>query len=151
VSGITASSIDRPPYHTAGRASIEATGTVHARSLRAPQTTIAMATGSRTRRGTGTDAHVPLLPAATFRWTTSTHVRHWSGSITKETATIAALTPRAIARDRRSRRTADHSSPIPAVIFVRSTSDHVHGQRKPRTIAAARRSDTLPPAPSIAV
>ena len=76
--------------------------------------------------------------------------RHWSGRVTKETATIAAVTPSAIPSDRHSRRTANHSSPIPGVIFVSRTSDQVHGQRNPRTIAAARRSETLPPATSIA-
>src|SRR3954462_3064542 len=78
-SGITASSIDSPPYQSAGSASIDATGTVQRRSVRAPQTTVAIAIGRRIRSGRGSDAQVPFLPAATFRVTTSTHDRHWSG------------------------------------------------------------------------
>ena len=60
---MTASSIEMPPYQSAGRASIDATGTVQRRSVRAPQTTRATAAGSRISKGIGTEAHVPPLPA----------------------------------------------------------------------------------------
>ena len=70
--------------------------------------------------------------------------------IANETATTTAVPPRAIARLRHSRRTTNHSSPTPGVIFVSSTIDQVHGQRKPSTMAAARTRWTLPPASSMA-
>ena len=82
---------------------------------------------------------------------TSTQSATASGSSTNETATIAAVAPSAIASARHSRRTANHSSPIPGVIFVSRTIDQAAGQRKPMTIATARSSETLPPAISIAV
>ena len=52
-------------------------------------------------------------------------------------ATTAPVTPSAIASARHSRRTANQSSPIPGVTLVSSTNPHVHGYRKPSTIAAA--------------
>ena len=64
---------------------------------------------------------------------------------------MTIVAPRAIARARHSRRTANQRSPMPGVIFVSRTSDQVHGQRNPRTIATARRSEMLPPAISMAV
>jgi hypothetical protein len=54
-----------------------------------------------------------------------------------------------MARLRHSCRTTNQSSPIPGVIFVSRTSDHVHGQRNPSTIAAASSRWMLPPASSI--
>ena len=52
--------------------------------------------------------------------------------------------------DRHSRRSTNHSSPTPGVIFVSSTNAQVHGQRNPHTIATASSSEMLPPAISIA-
>ena len=40
---------------------------------------------------------------------------------------MAAVTPNAMASARHSRRTANHSSPMPGVTLVNSISDHVHG------------------------
>ena len=57
---------------------------------------------------------------------------------------MAAVTPRAIASARHSRRTANQTSPIPGVTFVRMTKAHVHGYRKPSTIAAAMSRWMLP-------
>ena len=76
-SAMTARSIARPPYHSAGSASIPATGTVQRRFVRAPQTTSATANGSRTRNGIGTAAHVPSRPA--IRVSTPTHWNQASG------------------------------------------------------------------------
>jgi hypothetical protein len=148
---MTASSIEIPPYHRAGRASIEATGTVQGRSVRAPQTTIATAIGPRIQSGTGSDAHVPVRPEPRFAVTTPIHSLHSPGARANDAATMAVVAPNAIASDRHSRRTANHSRPIPGVIFVRRTIDQVHGQRNPRTIAPARSRETFPPATSIAV
>ena len=85
---MTASSIDSPPYHSAGSASIPATGTVQRRPVQAPQTTSATANGSRTTNGIGTAAQVPSRPAIRLR--TSTHWNQASGISANETATIDA-------------------------------------------------------------
>ena len=83
--------------------------------------------------------------------TTSIHVRHRSGSDRERDGHDRRPSHRArCASDRHSRRTANQSRPIPGVIFVSRTSDQAAGQRNPRTIAAASRSETLPPATSIA-
>ena len=124
-----------------------ATGTVQRRFVWAPQTTSATANGSRTRNGIGTAAQVPSRPA--IRDSTSPHSNQASGSVTKDTATIRAVAPSAMASCRHSPRTTNHKSPIPGVIFVSSTSAQVAGQRKPSTIAAARSRWMLPPASSI--
>ena len=63
---------------------------------------------------------------------------------------MAAVAPSAIASSRHSRRTTNHSKPMPGVIFVSSTSAHIHGQRNASTMAAASRRWMLPPASSIA-
>ena len=63
---------------------------------------------------------------------------------------MAAVAASAIARWPHSRRTANHRSPTPGVIFVSRISAHAAGQRKPSTIAAAARMWMLPPAMSIA-
>ena len=55
-----------------------------------------------------------------------------------------------MARDRHSRRSANHSSATPGVILVRITNAQVHGRLNPATIATASSSVTLPPAISIA-
>ena len=67
-----------------------------------------------------------------------------------ETATIAAVEPRAIARGRHSRRTANQSRPTPGEILVRSTNAQAAGNRKPTTIATVSSRWMLPPAISIA-
>ena len=61
---------------------------------------------------------------------------HHSGLSANEAAASAAVTPRAMARFRHSRRTANQRSPTPGVTFVRSGIAHSHGRPKPRTIAA---------------
>src|SRR5439155_306454 len=96
-------------------------------------------------------AAAPFWPRATFRATTSTHVRHSSGSSTNEPAAMTAVAPSAIASARHSRRTANQRRPTPGVTFVNSTIDHAAGQRNPSTIAAASKSEMFPPATSIAV
>ena len=88
-SAMTANSIVRPPYHSAGRASIPATGTVQRRFVRAPQTTTAIANGSRTMNGIGTAAHVPSRPA--MRVSRSTHWNQALGRITNEISNLWAL------------------------------------------------------------
>ena len=144
---MTASSIASPPYHSAGNASIPATGTVQRRFVRAPQTTSAIANGSRTRNGIGTAAHVPSRPA--IRVSTSTHSNHASGR-SRTTRPRSAPSPPARWTAAATRpRTTNHSSPMPGVIFVSSTSAQVAGQRNPSTIAAARSRWMLPPASSI--
>ena len=55
-----ANNIVRPPYQSAGNASIPATGTVQRRPVQAPHTTTATATGKRTTNGIGTAAQVPV-------------------------------------------------------------------------------------------
>jgi len=57
--------------------------------------------------------------------------------MTSEIITSAAVTPRAIASRRHSRRTANQIRPTPGVTLVRITKAQVAGQRKPSTIAAA--------------
>lgn len=143
VKGITASSIASEPYQRAGRAIMAATGTVQRCSCRAPQMTSAMPSGRRTVIGTGTAAQVPDLPALSRR--TSIQVGHGDGVSAKETATMAAVAHRAIASARHSRRTRNHRRPMPGVILVRSTKDHVAGHRNPSTIATASRREMLPP------
>ena len=68
----------------------------------------------------------------------------------KDTATIAAVEPSAIARGRHSRRTANQSRPTPGEILVRSTNAQAAGNRKPTTIATVSSRWMLPPAISIA-
>src|ERR1019366_144314 len=97
-SGITARSIARPPYHSAGRATIAATGTAQRRLVRAPQTTTATAIGRRNHSGIGIAAEFPLLwpPPAPIPRSHSSQAR---GSTASETATIAAVAPSATARE----------------------------------------------------
>ncbi len=148
VSGITASRIDSDPYHSAGSASIAPTGTTQRWLRGAPQAMSSTPIGPRTSSGIGTAAHVPPLPV--FEASSETQSRHASGINAIDTRAMAAVAPSAIASCRHSRRSTNHSSPTPGVIFVSSTSAHVHGQRNPATIATASTSDTLPPAISMA-
>src|SRR5215203_1943488 len=122
---MTASSIDSDPYHRAGNASMLATGTVHRRFVRAPHTTTTIATGKRTTNGIGTDAHVPSLP--TLAWRTSIQSSQAPGMMTAETATMAAVVPSAMASERHSPRTTNHSRPMPGVILVNRTKVHAAG------------------------
>ena len=62
--------------------------------------------------------------------------------------TTMTVAPSAIARLRHSRRTANQISPIPGETLVSRMSAQAAGQRKPRTIATASRSEMLPPASS---
>ena len=98
--------------------------------------------------GIGIDAQVPPLPVLAA--SRSNQANQLCGISTNETATIAAVDPSAIASDRHSRRSANHSRPTPGVIFVSSTKAQVHGHRNPHTIATVSRSEMLPPAISIA-
>ena len=139
--------MERPPYQSAGSASIADTGTVQRRFVLAPQITRATAKGSRTMNGMGTAAQVPFLPTLLAR--TCGQRYHASGSRTNETATTAAVDSSATASEPHSRRTTNHSSPIPGAIFVRSTNDQAAGQRNPSTIATATSSSMLPPQISI--
>ena len=59
-------------------------------------------------------------------------------------AAIAAVTPRAIASARHSRRTRNQTSPTPGVTLVRSGSAHAADHRKPMTMTAAYSRCTLP-------
>ena len=127
---------------------MEATGTVQRRSVRAPQTTTAIAMGSRTRSGTGTAAQVPSRPAMLTRTETQSAQAH--GIIAQETPATAAVAPSAIPRLRHSRRTANQSRPMPGVTFVRSTRPQAAGQRNPMTMATASSSEMLPPTSSSA-
>ena len=103
--------------------------------------------GKRIASGTGTAAHVPFLP--TFEASTCGQRSHASGWNAAETATMATVAPSAIARDRHSRRTANHSSPTPGVILVSSTKDQAAGHLNPSTIATATSNSILPPQISI--
>ncbi len=69
---------------------------------------------------------------------------HMPGAMTAETTTNAAVAPSAMASERHSRRTANHSRPIPGVTFVSSTNDQAAGQRKPSTMAVASSRWMLP-------
>ena len=55
--------------------------------------------------------------------------------------TIAAVAPSAKASARHSRRTANHSTPMPGVTFVMNISVHDADQRKPTTIATVEQVD----------
>ena len=125
---------------------MQATGTVQRRSVRAPHTTSAIANGRRTRNGIGTAAQVPSRPATWVR--TAIQSAHAQGMIAAEVATTMAVAPMAIARLRHSRRTANQMSPIPGETLVSRISAQAAGQRKPSTMATARRSEMLPPASS---
>src|SRR5450631_1532207 len=121
-----ARSMARPPYQNAGRASIAATGTAQRRLVRAPQTTTTTAIGRRNHGGIGIAAHVPLV-LPTLLVITPIHSSQARESTARETATIAAVAPRAMASDRHSRRTANHSRPIPGVTLVSRMSDQAAG------------------------
>ena len=123
---------------------MQATGTVQRRSVRAPHTTTATATGSRTRKGIGRAAGVPSRPAICT--STLTHSAHAPGMIAADTAMTTAVAPRAIPRLRHSLRAANQRSPIPGVTLVNRMSAQAAGQRNPTTIATASRSEIFPPA-----
>ena len=99
------SSIENESIQITGSASIAASGTVHRRSVRAPQITIDGRDGDPDQQ----DAH--CVPPS---WRSSAiQSRQTSGANTNETAAIAAVVPSAIASARHSRRTANHSRPTP--------------------------------------
>ena len=118
-----------------GRASQTATGTSQRRPVAAPKAT---RTAAITVRGTRSW----LRPGDARR--NANQSDQADGARAKETATTAAVPPRARASARHSRRTANHRTPRPGVTFVRIGKAQVAGARNPRTIAAAIRKCTLP-------
>ena len=115
-----AARIARLLSHTIGRLRTTATGTVQRRSVSAPHVTTTAATGSRTSSGMGAYQPGVSSGAPASRTRSASHCRHASGATTKETAETTTVAPTASPSDRHSRRTANHSSPIPGVTFVNS-------------------------------
>src|SRR5262245_38969304 len=110
-----------------GRPTVAATATVHGLSVRAPQITIRAAIGRRRGAAGGT---LKYCGSFKFEMRESIHSCQSCGAITNVTAEMAAVAPRAIARLRHSRRTANHRRPTPGVTLVSNTNDHVHGCEK---------------------
>ncbi len=125
-SAASAAQIANPLTHRTGSASVAATGTVQRRSVNPPQATSAAAAGNRIHSGIGM-LNCATDPPSGVEPMKATHSRHSCAFRTSETATIAPVTPSAIPSARHSRRTANHSSPIPGVTLVSSTKPHVHG------------------------
>src|SRR5438552_16432470 len=122
--GTIATSIAKPLSQSTGNAIQDASGTVHGRSVLAPQYRSATETGSRNQTGIGMmNSQSGARVAATTR---TTHWRHRSGRSANETAAMAAVTPNAIPSERHSRRNTNHSRPIPGLTLVRRTNAHVH-------------------------
>lgn len=67
------------------------------------------------------------VPVAVLSTLSSSHATHSRPSATSETATSAAVAPRAMASGRHSRRTANQISPTPGVTLVSSTNDQATG------------------------
>ena len=123
--GMMASSITQLYHHIAGMASHAATATVHGRSVRAPHTTSRNAAGRRIQSGMGMAlGAIGLLDSA---MSSSIHSRHIQGASRNDTPAMIAVAPRAMARERHSRRTANQTRPMPGVTLVSSTNDHVQG------------------------
>ncbi len=102
-----------------------AIGTVHGRSVRAPQTIRTIAIGKRTQAGIGTTG--TGLGVETLASMNRTQSPHDPGSMTKLTPAIAPVTPSAMPRLRQSRRATNHRIPMPGPIFVRSGIAHIAG------------------------
>ena len=123
-SGITATRSASELSQIEGSASMAATGTIAGRLRDAPSATSPAATASLGRTGTSrTEGRVVPTLLASIRNQRS----HRSESMTKEIATIAAVTARAVPNWRHCRRKANHNRPTPGVTFVSSTQAHEAG------------------------
>jgi len=122
--GITATSMDSEFTQIAGSASMAATGTIAGRLRQAPITTSPAAAANLGRTGISrTDGRVVSTLPASIR---NQRIQR-SGSRTKVITTIAAVTARAVANWRHSRRKANHSRPTPGVTLVRRAHAHEAG------------------------
>ena len=98
--GQSAARTAKPLGHSTGSASVAPTGTVQRRSVRPPQATSARAAGTRIQSGTGTENWLSADPPAVAPRLSRSHDSKSRASIASETATSAAVTQRAIARER---------------------------------------------------
>ena len=79
------------------------------------------------RSGIAIENWLSGAPEAVLRMLSLSQATHSRPSISRDTATSAAVQPSAIASGRHSRRTANQTSPTPGVTLVRSTNDQATG------------------------